>query len=148
MKAVYFDMDGTIADLYGVSGWLDKLQSGDATPYATARPLVKLNTLARKLNTLQRDGYTLGIVSWLAKNSDASYDQKVTEAKKKWLNNHLKSVKWDEMHIVKYGTPKEEVVNYPQGILFDDEDRNRNNWSGKAYKETEIMEVLNNLKVS
>ena len=24
-KAIYFDMDGTIADLYGVDGWLDSL---------------------------------------------------------------------------------------------------------------------------
>ena len=24
-KAIYFDMDGTIADLYGVNGWLDYL---------------------------------------------------------------------------------------------------------------------------
>ena len=25
-KAIYFDMDGTIADLYAVDGWLDKLK--------------------------------------------------------------------------------------------------------------------------
>jgi phosphoserine phosphatase len=26
-KAIYFDMDGTIADLYGVSGWLADLEA-------------------------------------------------------------------------------------------------------------------------
>ena len=25
IKAIYFDLDGTIADLYGVEGWLDDL---------------------------------------------------------------------------------------------------------------------------
>ena len=28
-KAIYFDMDGTIADLYGVDGWLDWSLWGD-----------------------------------------------------------------------------------------------------------------------
>ena len=27
MKAIYFDMDGTIADLYGYEGWLEMLQA-------------------------------------------------------------------------------------------------------------------------
>ena len=31
-KAIYFDMDGTIADLYAVDGWLDMLRAYDPTP--------------------------------------------------------------------------------------------------------------------
>ena len=54
-KAIYFDMDGTIADLYGVDGWLDMLINEDATPYIKANPLVRLATLARMLNRLQRN---------------------------------------------------------------------------------------------
>lgn len=141
-KAIYFDMDGTIANFYGVNGWLDYLKAEDATPYAQAAPLLRLATLARVLNQLQRNGYKIGIVSWLAKNSNEDFDEKVTQAKIHWLKIHLKSVKFDEIHIVKYGTPKEEVVNFPNGILFDDEEPNRNNWKGNAYDESQIMEVL------
>ena len=32
-KMICFDMDGTIADLYAVPGWLEKLRAEDATPY-------------------------------------------------------------------------------------------------------------------
>jgi hydroxymethylpyrimidine pyrophosphatase-like HAD family hydrolase len=32
-KAIYFDMDGTIANLYGVENWLPKLQAKDETPH-------------------------------------------------------------------------------------------------------------------
>ena len=141
-KAIYFDMDGTIANFYGVNGWLDYLKAEDATPYAAAAPLLRLSTLARVLNQLQRNGYKIGIVSWLAKNSTAEFDEKVTTTKIQWLKAHLKSVHFDEIHIVKYGTPKEEVVNFPNGILFDDETPNRNNWKGNAYDESQIMEVL------
>ena len=37
---IYFDLDGTIADLYGFSGWLDCLQNEQTTPYTEAGLLV------------------------------------------------------------------------------------------------------------
>ena len=37
-KMVCFDMDGTIADLYGVNGWLEYLQAENPWPYLAARP--------------------------------------------------------------------------------------------------------------
>ena len=133
VKTIYFDMDGTIADLYAVDGWLPKLQSCDASPYAEAAPLVRLCALARVLNRLRKNGIKVGIVSWLAKNSTKEYDKAVTNAKMEWLNTHLKSVQFDEIHIVKYGTPKHQIVNDKNGILFDDEEQNRTNWKGIAY---------------
>jgi hypothetical protein len=144
-KAIYFDMDGTIADLYGVTDWLEMLMNGNELPYAIAKPLVRLATLARLLNKLQVLGYTIGIVSWLSKNSTSDYDERVTKAKRNWLNTHLKSVHFDEIHIVSYGTPKQKVVNFPNGILFDDEEKNRTNWTGKAFDEKEIIKILKSL---
>lgn len=37
-KAIYFDMDGTIANFYSVPNWLDYLIASDPTPYEVARP--------------------------------------------------------------------------------------------------------------
>lgn len=139
---IFFDMDGTIADLYGVENWLNYLLIADALPYEIAKPLVKLNVLARILNKLQKEGYRIGIISWLAKNSDATYDEKVIEAKQKWLKKHLASVKFDEINITPYGTPKQIFAKTKNDILFDDEKRNRDNWTGKAFDVNEILEVL------
>lgn len=144
-KAIYFDMDGTIADFYGVDNWLDMLMDNDTTPYRIAKPLINMNVLARYLNRLQDKGYVIGIVSWLSKKGNNKYNKEVTETKKKWLAKHLKSVKWNEVHIVKYGTPKHKVVNNTNGILFDDEEQNRINWKGIAYNEKNILEVLKKL---
>ena len=77
---IYFDMDGTIANLFAVENWLPKLRNEDASPYTDATPLVRLCTLARLLNKAQRNGHKIGIVSWLAKNSTAEYDAKVEKA--------------------------------------------------------------------
>ena len=144
-KAIYFDMDGTIADLYAVEGWLDMLRAYDPTPYEMAKPLVRLATLARLLNRLQREGYTIGIISWLSKEPTPSYDEAVTNAKLEWLENHMPSVAWDEINIVPHGTPKHEVVANPYGILFDDEQKNRDEWVGTAYNVNNIIEILKSL---
>lgn len=145
-KTLYFDMDGTIADLYAVEDWLPKLRSADETPYEEAVPMLTMNLFANLLNRLKEEqGYKIGIVSWLAKNSDEDYDARVTKAKMTWLDNHLHSVEFDEIHIVKYGTPKHEIVDNPLGILFDDEEKNRENWLGTAYDVDNIIEVLKSL---
>lgn len=139
---IFFDMDGTIADLYGVENWLDYLIASDALPYEIAKPLIRLNALARVLNRLQKQGYKVGVISWLAKNSDTDYDEKVTRAKKEWLKKHLTSVNFDEIHIVKYGTPKQTFAKTENDILFDDEEKNRNDWTGKAFDVNEIIKIL------
>lgn len=139
---IYLDMDNTIADLYSVEGWLDALRGRDPSPYAKATPMCDLRRLARLLNKLQREGNKIGIVSWLSKDSTAEYDEAVRRAKRRWLARHLPSVIFDEYHIVKYGTPKQYVVQDPLGILIDDEEKNRENWRGAAFKPEEIFEVL------
>lgn len=138
---IYFDMDGTIADLYSVPNWLPLLRAYDPKPYAEAKPLVNLNSLARILNRLQRQGIKIGIISWLSKTSTPEYDAKVTTAKKKWLAKHLSSVVFDEIHIIPYGTPKEKFAT-ANDILFDDEAKNRENWIGKAFDVDSIIEIL------
>ncbi len=141
-RTIYFDMDGTIADLYGVADWLEHLTAKNALPYEIAKPLIRLSSLARILNRLQKEGYKIGIITWLAKNSNDEYDKAVTKAKKEWLKKHLKSVRFDEIHIVEYGTPKSNFAKSKLDILFDDEAANRSAWIGQAFDVNEIIEVL------
>ena len=94
MKTIWFDMDGTIANLYGVDNWLDKLIAEDATPYAEAKPLLNMSQLAKELNRLTRQGYAVNIISWLSKGASQAYNEKVSKAKRAWLKKHLKSVQF------------------------------------------------------
>ena len=141
---INFDMDGIIADLYGVENWLDYLINENPYPYEYAEPLLRLSALARKLNALQRNGYDLAIISWLSKSGSEAYNEIVTEAKLNWLAKHLPSVNWDRITIVPYGTPKETFCKCAEDVLFDDEKRNRDNWTGRAYDVENIMEILRN----
>ena len=139
---ICFDMDGTIADLYGVENWLADLRNENVRPYRKAKVLLNMNSLARKLNSLQKQGHEIVVISWLSKCGSPAYDEAVTATKKAWLKKHLGSVKFDEVNIVKYGTPKSLFCENENDILFDDEEQNRKNWNGKAYNVENILEVL------
>ena len=139
---INFDMDGTIADLYGVENWLEMLDAEDTTPYAQACPMLRLCDLARKLTRLQKQGYQLAVISWLSKFGSPDYNAEVTATKLHWLKKHLPSVHWDRVTIVPYGTPKETYCENPLDVLFDDEERNRNNWTGRAFDVENILEIL------
>lgn len=142
---IWFDMDGTIADLYGVNNWLKYLIAESTKPYAEADTLINMNSLARILNRLQRNGYNLGIISWTAKHGKPQYNKAVTETKKQWLSKHLSSVKFDRIEIVPYGKNKSDYAETENDILFDDEKQNRDTWTGKAYDVQEIIKVLKGL---
>ena len=139
VREINFDMDGTLCDFYGIENWLQYLIERNPFPYENAKPLVNMSALARRLNSLQRKGYKVNVISWLAKNSTADFDAVVTVAKVKWLRKHLPSVHWDNINIVGYGTPKNTIGC---GILFDDEEPNRKMWGEGAYDAHNILGVL------
>lgn len=137
---IWFDMDGTIADLYGVDGWLDYLKAENTFPYEMAKPLVNLSHLARLLHKAQEKGYEIGIISWTSKGGSDLYNGAVALAKLVWLHKHLPSVEWDHIKIVAYGANKRTACG--GGVLFDDEIGNREAWGAGAYDPAEIIRVL------
>lgn len=139
IREINFDMDGTIADLYGVENWLDDLINERTRPYEMARVLINMSALARQIHRVQRIGYKVNIISWLSKSGTEEYNARVTQAKLEWLAEHLPSVEFDNISIVPYGTPKETLG---VGYLFDDELRNRENWIGVAYDVDNILEIM------
>jgi hypothetical protein len=124
-KKIVLDMDGTIANLYGVEGWLDMLLAKDTTPYEIADPIYEMDELNKCLIDLKNVGFQVAIVSWCAKNGDAEYNLRTKKAKIQWLKKY--NVPVDEIHIVKYGTPKSFCIE-GEAILIDDEASNRREW--------------------
>ena len=148
MYTIYFDMDGTIADLYNVENWLPKLRAENPSPYTEAEAMVDTGELQLYLSILQNRGCKLGVISWLSKGSSKSYDKMVREAKKKWLRENLPEITFDETHFVKYGTRKDYIAKDKDGILFDDSEEVRNNWRGIAVNPNteDIIEFLKKVK--
>lgn len=148
MYTIYFDMDGTIADLYNVENWLPKLRAENPSPYVEAEAMVDTGELQLYLSILQNRGCKLGVISWLSKGSSKSYDKMVRQAKKNWLKENLPEITFDETHFVKYGTRKDYIAKDKDGILFDDSEEVRNNWRGIAVNPNteDIIEFLKKVK--
>lgn len=142
-KGIWFDMDGTIANLYAVEGWLNDLRAESTRPYKEAVPMLNFSLFARLLNQLQKRGWKIGIISWTSKGGSEAYNMAVEMVKRAWLAKHLPSVQWDEIRVVRYGTNKWETCG--GGILFDDEEGNRTAWQSDSYEPNRITEILKNL---
>ncbi len=127
-KTIVFDMDGTIADLYGVKGWLNYLRNEDTTPYEKARLMYDMTTLNTLLRSLKAVGYRIAITTWLAKNGTKEYNDRTRKAKIEWLNKY--NIPYDEIHLVKYGTTKANCTRHLGGyqILVDDNEKIRKGW--------------------
>lgn len=127
MSMIWLDMDGTIANLYK-GAWLEDIINEDVRPYAIADRLVE----EAKLMELIEQGYSLGIISWTAKNGSKDYNKAVRKTKVEWLKTNYPNVKFEHIHIVKYGTKKAYFKMSETDILIDDEKPNRENWNGEA----------------
>ena len=128
-KVLVFDMDGTIADFYGVEGWLADLQASNERPYVEARPIYTELELNPILEALKAHGWKIVITSWLAGGSTKAFDEKVRKAKKEWLAKY--NFPYDEIHLVKYGTTKANCTRKLGGyqILVDDNKKVRDGWT-------------------
>ena len=127
MQAIYFDMDGTIANLYNVEGWESKLRAEDPSPYADASPLVDMVRLATIIARLRSAGVTVGVISWGAMDGTTEYTREVKRVKREWCKRY--GLTFDEFHVVKFGTPKHWVAKCKHSILVDDNSEVRQTWT-------------------
>lgn len=128
-KVVVFDMDGTVADLYAVNGWLECLRGSDVRPYVEAQPMYNMIELKEVLMMLKECGWIIAITSWLSKDSTKEYDRMVRQAKREWLEKY--EFPFDEIHLVKYGTTKANCTRALGGyqVLVDDNEAVRKGWT-------------------
>lgn len=128
-KALVFDMDGTIADLYKVNGWLEDIHNENVRPYVLANPIYNAEELNILIGILKQFGWKIIITTWLAKDATEEYNEKVRKAKIEWLAKN--NFDYDEIHLVKYGTTKANCTRKHGGfqILIDDNEKIRNGWT-------------------
>lgn len=146
MQAIYFDMDGTIANLYGVANWLNALRMESVMPYVAAEPLVNPSDFVAIVEQLKNKGYTIGIISWSSMDGSKEYNKRVRAAKLAWVKNYFGDI-FDEFHVVKYGTPKHTVANIKDSIIVDDDSRVRGMWrNGEAIDATDTCAMMESLE--
>lgn len=125
-SAVLLDMDGTIADTYNVSNWLEDLRAESVHPFIEAKPLIsesKLLSLFKDDNivicTMLPKGVVLG----------TPYANACQQAKREWLNKHFPNLQ--PVIIFKtYGDDKSMGDITKNCLLVDDNPSIRANFNG------------------
>lgn len=129
-KIINFDMDGTIADLYAVPNWLEKLRAEDPSPYRDAPPMWDMDELRRVLLALVADGWEIRVISWLSKDATPEYKREIRKAKREWLARY--NFPADKVHLIAYGTTKANAIRAAgatPGVLIDDTAKVREGWT-------------------
>lgn len=142
VKYLCFDMDGTIADLYGVENWLPMLRAENPMPYVAAEPMWDMERLNNALLRAKKKGIKVCIITWLSMDSSIEYKKEVRQAKKNWLIEQ--GFPFDKFHAIQYGTTKGDCIrniikSNESATLFDDSEKVRYGWNfGETIDPAEI----------
>ena len=150
-KVLYFDMDGTIADLYNSENWLSKIQNHQPV-FENLEEMPWWATAKKLIRVLKMEfGYEVGVITWTPMDTTAEYEAIARHEKNMWLGEHAEEI-FDFVTFQRYGTPKELSMrdNYQQGlhILFDDNHEVRAEWEQTfkpAYDAKDMVNVLRTL---
>lgn len=127
---IALDMDGTLADLYGVPGWLDAIRGEDTAPYEDAAPLCNMDALALALGKAMAVGIHVEVITWgPGGDTSQAYQDAVRRAKRAWLDREgMDNV---AMRYKAFQTPKRDGVD-GRAILIDDDARAREDWEASG----------------
>ena len=125
-KIVYLDMDGTIADLYGINNWLERLRDEDSTIFTECETLITEKAL---FDLYPVEKYEIRILSMTPKKATKRYCMSVIAQKNEWLDTHFPHIK--KRIYLPYGHNKN-LKNSVNKILIDDSEIIRNNFRGIA----------------
>ena len=129
---VYLDMDGTIADLYNTTDWLERLTNADETPFIEAEPMTTEEEL---FNIFPTDLYEVRVLTMTPKDATKEYCERVKEAKEAWLNTYFPNI---EKRLYKAYGDNKNLKNAKNAILVDDNKKIRDNFKGYAINPTEL----------
>ena len=146
IKMVCFDMDGTIADLYGVKGWLNDLRNENPRPYIEAKPMWDMRKLTDALKALNVE---IRIITWLSKDSSDEYKDAVRKAKLEWLK--AQGFPFDKFHGVQYGATKADSVRKylaedETAVLIDDNAKIRSGWHLGETVDPTVVDIVKYLQ--
>lgn len=149
---IYFDLDGTVYDLYGQKDWLDKLRNEEKGIFNTDNILFNPAEFYDVISKLLKKGVKFGVITWLSMTSTPEYDEIATAEKKQWCDKYLPFI--DTFVAQAYGTPKQQgiIKRTKSDILIDDNAEVGIVWqNGKdrvymqVTKENNVVTILNNI---
>lgn len=124
MIKIFFDMDGTIANLYQKRGWLESIMDEQEGLFQNLEPMFTRAdwvSFEASLSRIFNGQYELGIITWTPMNVTSEYCQIVEQEKRNWVLENLPKC-FTEFHALPFGVPKQyaDTKRAETMILVDD----------------------------
>lgn len=141
---VYFDLDGTLFDLYGKSNWLEMLENEKAGAFSSGelmKSIVK-ESLLQVVEKLAIYGVVFNVITWLPMNASKTYEEICKAEKIAWIRENLPFI--NEIVCQSYGTPKQQGISKKSSrmVLIDDNKKVCETW--KSPKQRTFFNVNEN----
>lgn len=110
-KTVWFDMDGTLYDLYNIPDWLERLLSEDAPVFYDGRPMYDPYRINKAIKALVAHGWDVGVVTWAPKDveEDSPFFTEVAYQKLCWIRQYYPELAHN-FHCIPYGDSKRNYI--------------------------------------
>lgn len=115
-KKIFFDLDGTLYNLYEIDNWLDSLKYEDATVFERGDFIGDYERFMNVVKELLAKGFTFGVISWLPMYATPEFENECAKVKEKWVKKYLPFV--DEMTFQRYGTPKQNAIQKKAQTMY------------------------------
>lgn len=147
---IYFDLDGTLFDLYGKKDWLYQIENEISGVFkGHFLPYINVAELNKTVEKLLVKGVTFGVISWLPWQISTEYEEICRTEKIEWVNKNLPFV--SEINCISYGIPKQKAIQKRTSTMYliDDNAQICNAWntsyqrkSVKVDKDFNVVDAL------
>lgn len=137
MASIWFDLDGTLYELYKMPNWLERLEAKDWNVFVDGEPRKHHERIREAIRALQAKGWKVGCITWGSKGISEKELQEIAEKKKEFLAKYFPEL-LENFYCLPYGTSKTIPIMYNNwymnrvseqpNYLVDDNKMVRKNW--------------------
>ena len=113
MNTIWFDMDGTIYDLYKMHGWLEALRAENwEMAFYAGNPRAHIDRINQAIEALIEAGWQVGVITWAPKGytrENIALDE-VRDVKFRWLCEFCPALADGKFACIPYGESKAEYL--------------------------------------
>lgn len=138
-KKIYFDLDGTLYDLYSIPNWLEKIESEQSGLFLEGETLFEPAPFYKLVSELFSIGYEFGVITWLPMGASPEYEEICRAEKLQWIHENLPFV--SEINVISYGIPKQKAIQKRASkmYLIDDSKEVCEEWMYNTKMQTAVL---------
>ena len=105
---IYFDLDGTVYNLYGVNEWEPKLRAENPNVFREGSFIGDYQEFMNICHKLLKKGVQFGVITWLPMQANPEYEVECELVKREWVRQYMPFV--SEFTAQSYGVPKQNAI--------------------------------------